>query len=317
MINSAKHRWGFVTIDVEPDNVWANTQSRMFENMKHLPNFHYVCREYGIRPTYLVTWSVASDPECGSILETLLSYGDCEVGIHPHLWETPPILPQDKENIAWTGNNYTPEALEAKLTNLTELLTKRFSAPVSHRAGRWGMDPRQVALLSRLGIAIDSSVTPGIDWSITGAPDYSDAPLSIYELDNFSLIKPGKSQVFEVPCTVVPGWRIGGWGKSRYFRTISRLLSLNPHWLRVSPQSSATSLENVCVWAYKCQSHLNIMSHSSEFMAGGSPYWRTETEVTYHLEMYKRIFSWWNRHNVTSITLSELLPFIQNPEISQ
>jgi hypothetical protein len=308
---------GIVTIDVEPDNVWSNTQSRTLENLKCLPRFHHLCQEHGIRPTYLVTWSVASDSACASILESLLSHGDCEVGIHPHLWETPAILPKDEGSHAWVGSDYPLEVLESKLTNLTTLIKTRFGAPISHRAGRWGMDSRQVDLLLRLGIEIDSSVTPGLDWSTTGAPDYSKAPLTAYQLDADNIVEQGNSRLIEVPCTIRPGWRINGWEKRRYIRSAWRVLGLNPQWLRVSPASSAASLENVCDWACKRLPHLNLMSHSSEFMAGGSPYWRTEEEVARHFDIYNSIFTWWRNHSIEPKTLSEFSVFYRTKMVKQ
>ena len=296
---------GIVTIDVEPDNVWENTQSRSLENMKHLLLFHRLCQEYGVRPTYLVSWSVASDAECTSIIETLLSNDDCEVGIHPHLWETPPLLPQDAGTRAWVGPDYPMEALEGKLTNITDLIRSRFGVPISHRAGRWGMDTRQIGILLRLGIEIDTSVTPGIDLSTTGAPDYTDASSAAYRLGSGSLVVPGDGRMLEVPCTVRPGWRLRGWEDVRYIRSAVRVLGFGHQWLRASPTSTVASLEKVCAWARARYSHLNLMSHSSEFMPGGSPYWRTEAEVARHLDMYRWIFSWWRDQSVVPQTLSE------------
>lgn len=78
---------GLVTIDVEPDNVWANTHSRSFANIAHLPRFDALCQSYGIRPTYLVSWSIANDKANARILESLLKQGKCEIGVHPHLWK--------------------------------------------------------------------------------------------------------------------------------------------------------------------------------------------------------------------------------------
>lgn len=296
---------GVVTIDVEPDNVWVNNKSQSLENIKLLPTFHILCQKYGIRPTYLVTWSVASNPACISILESILSHGDCEIGIHPHLWEIPPFVPKDAESIAWVGPDYTLDILEAKLTNLITLIKSKFGTPASHRAGRWGMDIRQVGILLQKGIKIDTSVTPGIDWSTTGASNYTRAPFRPYQLGDENLTLPGNSILLEVPCTIMPGWRAMGLEKMPYLQSIWKHFNLDYQWLRVLPNSSATNLERVCAWAYTNLPHLNLMSHSSEFMAGGSPYWRTKEEVERHFGMYREIFSWWQEHGIKPQTLSE------------
>ena len=175
---------GLVTIDVEPDNVWADTHSKSFENIKHLVGFHGICLEYGVRPTYLVSWSVSNDNNCSAILEKLLHMGDCEIGIHPHLWETPPFSEQDKSDQAWVGPQYSKDLLEAKIASLTELITQKFGAPICHRAGRWGLDIRQVGILTSLGIRVDTSVVPGIDGSSTGISDYTNALQQPYLMEN-------------------------------------------------------------------------------------------------------------------------------------
>lgn len=296
---------GVVTIDVEPDNVWSNTHSKAFKNIGQLPVFHRLCQKHGVRPTYLVSWSVAMDDTSALILEKLLSNGDCEVGIHPHLWETPPIVDQDVTDRAWVGPDYTTEVLEAKLASLTDLIRKRFGSPVSHRAGRWGLDIRQVDILASLGIQIDTSVIPGIDWSSTGIKDFTFAPLKPYFLGREDLCLPGTSGLLEVPCTIKPGMRLFGLEKNRYVEAVIRRIGFGNKWLRASPQASAKKLLDVCVWASSRLPQLNLMSHSSEFMAGASPYWRTEADVARHFDIYRGVFAWWQKNNVESKTLSE------------
>ncbi|MFH0798564.1 MAG: hypothetical protein V2A66_00075 [Pseudomonadota bacterium] len=296
---------GIVTIDVEPDNVWADTHSRCLKNIQNLPIFHRLCQDYGVRPTYLVSWSVAADDVCASVLETLLAHGDCEVGIHPHLWETPPVVKQDSSEHAWVGPDYSEEVLEAKLTSLVNLITKRFGAPLSHRAGRWGLDVRHVHILTSLGVRIDTSVIPGIDWSSTGIMDYTRAPMQPYLMGTEDICRRGASELLEVPCTIKPGLRLFGCEKNRYVSAIIRRLGLANNWLRPSPQASAGNLLNVCSWANSRLPQLNLMSHSSEFMAGCSPYWRTESDVDRHFDAYRRVFAWWQNHGVKPQTLSE------------
>ncbi len=193
----------------------GNTHSKALKNVEFLPVFHRLCQEFGVRPTYLVSWSVASDKVCSSILENLLSSGDCEVGIHPHLWETPPFIKQDSSNNAWVGLDYTSEVLEAKLTTLTDFITKRFGRPTSHRAGRWGIDARQVNMLLSLGIRVDSSIIPGIDWSDTGILDHTYAPLKPYYLGTENIFEAGNGELLEVPCTKKHGVKLIGWEKNR------------------------------------------------------------------------------------------------------
>jgi len=298
--------YGVVTIDVEPDNVWTNTRSATLSNLRRLPLFHKVCQHHGVRPTYLITWSVARDAEGASLIEGLMKNNDCEVGIHPHLWETPPFLPQDVvPSQAWVGSNYPSDALEAKLATLTDLVRGRFGAPISHRAGRFGLDLRQVGMLLRQRVLVDSSVTPGLDWSATGAPDYSAAPVGPYQLRSKTPESGRETVLWEVPCTIRPGWRCRRMERTTLGRAIANWLRMGPTWLRCHPSAPMERLHGVCAWAQKRDLPLNLMSHSSEFSAGCSPYWRDEAAVEQHLRQCGQIFSWWQRNGVRPVTLSE------------
>ena len=294
-----------MTIDVEPDNVWAETHSCSMKNVEHLLAFHRLCQDYGVRPTYLVSWSVAADDACATILDTLLSHGDCEVGIHPHLWETPPIIDMDLTERATVGLDYPEDILQEKISNLVGAIRARFGPPTSHRAGRWGIDHRQAIILTHLGICVDSSVIPGIDWSSTGILDHTCAPLEPYFISDKDMFEQGSAGLLEVPCTIKPGLELWGLGKNRHIAKLINKMGCGSQWLRASPSSNVRKLIQTCQWAAQYLGCLNLMSHSSEFMANGSPYWKTEADVEYHFSIYRKLFEWWQQHNIIPRTLSE------------
>lgn len=299
--------YGLVTVDVEPDNVWADARSVSFENIRHLPRFQSLCSKYGVRPTYLVTYSVAEDLGAAQILEKLAASGECEIGAHSHLWETPPLLPSENET-AKVGNSYETDILLEKLGVLTRTLTRRFGVIFSHRAGRWGFDERQARQLAELGYSADTSVTPGINWASTGAPDYSLAPLSPYRVSFSNILQPSMSSLLEVPCTVRPGRALGRMlgrlERTRYGTTLSDI-GLMPRWLRCSPSVSVQRLIKICEWAAKQLPHLNLMTHSSELSPRTSPMWKTASDIEQHFLCYDEIFSWWRAHQVVPVTLHE------------
>jgi len=296
---------GLVTIDVEPDNVWADTHSQQYENIKRLPLFHNLCRDYQIRPTYLVSWSIASNAVCLGILEGLLRLGDCEIGIHPHLWETPPIIDKDRTKRATVGPDYSVDILQEKIASLVDLIRQRFGQPSSHRAGRWGIDPRQIRILTDLGICVDSSVIPGVDWSSTGILDHSSAPSEPYFISENDIFERRVSGLLEVPCTIKPGLRLSGLEKNRY---VAKLIAKTGHgsqWLRATPMKTAREMIQTCQWAEQHTGYFNLMTHSSELMVNGSPYWKTDADIDHHFSLYRELFRWWRQHDVKSMTLSE------------
>lgn len=296
---------GMVTIDVEPDGVWDNTQSRSFDNIENLKKFHELCMRLEIRPTYLVTFSVISDQKSCNILESLLKSGNCEIGVHPHYWETEPISDNDRGADAWVGSHYSEEILEEKLVNLIDLTKSRLVNPKSHRSGRWGMESRQVNILSNNGIQIDTSVTPGIDWSITGAQDYTNFISDPYYLDSSDFSLKGDSSILEIPCSIKPGVSFFGLERGRYANAILRRLNLTSKWLRPSPNINSSDLIDVCNFGIDNFSFLNLMTHSSEFRPGCSPFWSDEDSVDLLFLQLEEIFTFWNDVGVESMTLKE------------
>ena len=84
-------------IDTEGDNQWdpAARANQAFENIYALPRLHALFARHAVRPTYVITYPVASDPRSGDVLRGLLAGGDCEIGAHHHAWETPPCTAED------------------------------------------------------------------------------------------------------------------------------------------------------------------------------------------------------------------------------
>lgn len=296
---------GMVTIDVEPDSVWHNTQSNSLSNIESLKRFHKLCVKFEIRPTYLVTYSVVADKTSCNILESFLAAGNCEIGVHPHYWETPPVSIDDQGQDAWVGSHYSDEILEEKLVNLIEITKSRLVTPVSHRSGRWGMESRQVSLLSKNGIEIDTSVTPGIDWSVTGAYDYTNFLTTPYYLDSSDFILPGNSPVLEIPCSIKPGVKLFGLEKKQYVNSVLRRLNFNSQWLRPSPDKSPNDLLGISKFCIENFSFLNLMTHSSEFKSGCSPFWLNEDSIDQLFLQLQETFTYWNNSGVKPMTLKE------------
>ena len=81
-----------IGIDTEGDNQWdaAARRDQRFENIYALSRLHDLFARHGARPTYVITYPVATDPRSRDVLQGLLTRGDCEIGAHHHAWETPP-----------------------------------------------------------------------------------------------------------------------------------------------------------------------------------------------------------------------------------
>ena len=86
-----------VAIDTEGDNQWDAEARRhqRFENIYALDRLHAFFLQHGVRPTYVVTHPVATDPRSAEVLRALHADGSCEIGAHHHAWETPPCTDED------------------------------------------------------------------------------------------------------------------------------------------------------------------------------------------------------------------------------
>ena len=60
-------------VDTEADDQWtvAGRESLTLRNVLELPRLQALCDRYGARPTYLVTYEVATDRESRAILRDL------------------------------------------------------------------------------------------------------------------------------------------------------------------------------------------------------------------------------------------------------
>jgi hypothetical protein len=150
-----------ITIDTEEDD-WGNFASsgQTLHNIAMIPRLQEIFDAFGVKPTYLITYPVATDAECICVLGAIEKSGRCEIGTHCHPWNTPPFVEGINDRNSMLCN--LPSVLQyEKIHNLHETIVSNFGVvPTSFRSGRWGYD-KDVAetLISRSGF-FDGSSTP-------------------------------------------------------------------------------------------------------------------------------------------------------------
>jgi len=284
-----------VGIDTEGDNQWDREARRYqtFANIHALERLHDVFAAHGVRPTYLVTHPVASDPLSGEVLRRLLARGDCEVVAHHHAWETPPCEPADVDRHPYALS--LPSAqFDAQLSSLTRAIAAHIGvAPVSYRSGRFGFSSAHVTSLEASGYVVDSSVAPLFFEGHKGGPDFVGAPLSPYFLAYDNATRAGTSALLEVPVSAALNRRVPAWLERLYGRapspyTTKRLLRLarlaEVRWLRPSYNSAEDMMSLARQIMGRNVPLLNLIFHSSEAIVGGSPYNKTQGELSAFLE---------------------------------
>jgi len=281
-----------VTLDVEADDQWKRPEAHTFDNIGALPKFQTLCNEFGIRPTYLVTYQVVSHSPSREILQSLADAGNCEIGAHCHAWSTLPYDPSlDTGEWRTLMYEYPPELQEEKLQNVTRLLREAFGrSPLAHRAGRWALDATSLSILERLGYAADSSVTPLINWhSSCGArlpgPCYAAAPRDPYYPSSEDVTRPGSTRVLEVPLTVDLAWELPNWLSRSLVALLARPDRKGGQLLRILRKAGLA--RTTCLRPTHCAGPtmvalskrrlrqgadaLTYMVHSSELVPGRSP----------------------------------------------
>ena len=295
-----------VAIDTEGDNQWdaAARRDQRFENIYALGRLHEFFERHGVRPTYVITYPVASDPRSGEVLRSLVDRGNCEIGAHHHAWETPPFQPQDIERHPY-ASSLPLDRFDRQLLVLTDAIEAAVGKrPVSYRSGRFGFSATHVSSLEREGYLIESSVAPLFYEAHKGGPDFVGAPVTPYFLAYDDAVRPGTSELLELPISAALNRRVPAWLERLYGRAPSpyntrralRLLRIaHVRWLRPSYSSADDMMALARDLVDRGAPMLNLLFHSSEAIVGGSPYNRTEAELSAFFDRLGAFFTYASR----------------------
>ena len=287
-----------VGIDTEADDQWSAEGRRRNEvrNALRLPALQALFERHGVRPTYVVTWEMATRPESVAVLRELVAGGRCEVGTHLHPWSSPPFRPEDLRDHTYP-HNLPPELLERQLTELTQAIRENLGVqPTTYRAGRNGFDGRTLPLLEQLGYTVDTSVDPLFNERRKRGMVFAGAPRQPYFPDYADVRRPGRSRVLEVPITSATRPFLWKPLEALYtqlpplpWRGALKRAGLRAAWLR----PSYTPLPEMLAFADALQARrqpcFNVIFHSSEILPGGSPYTPDEPSVRRFLDDLERL----------------------------
>ncbi len=301
------NKYFIITVDTEGDNLWKpvikSTGMRKItvENADYIERFQALCEKYHFIPTYLVDYEMAMAASFVGMAKERLEDGKCEIGMHMHAWNTPPVfdLKYKRGSHNPYAGEYPHDVMWKKLKLMTGLLWKQFGEkPVSHRGGRWYIDPWYIHALQKLGYIVDCSVTPGVNWQRNIGYEcyginYTKFPHRAYYMDGKYLYKEKKTGILEVPPTIMDyplNDRISAVIKNplAYKEIIWKKMWLRPNGNNLEDMINIISFseKNSC-------DYLEFMIHSSELMPGGSPTFvsgRSVERMYSHLEnVFERI----------------------------
>ncbi len=317
-----------ITVDTEEDT-WGdyNSPRHTTENIKKIPKLQELFDKYEVKPTYLVTYPVATDEYSISILKEIAKSGRCEIGTHPHPWNTPPFE-EDKTERNSMLCNLQADLQFKKIEMLHNTIRDNFEIePVSFRSGRWAFDECVAKNLIILGYKIDTSITPYMDWSSIYGPDFSSYPPDphIYYLQNKEGDPLSGGELLEIPATI--GFLQKNFGISqqihkastfqqiRFLRLaglLGKLKFVNKVFL--SPESSCSEelielAKTMMINKYK---FLNMFFHSPSLNCGLTPFVKTKYDEQKILERIENFLAFSRNWGLISIKLSDSVDIIDN-----
>lgn len=305
-----------LTVDTEEEFDWRAPFTRDRHGLTHVPEiarFQEFCEGLGAKPVYLVDWPIANDPLSVEIIGDAVRRGMAEVGVQLHPWVNPPFEEDVNVRNSFAGN--LPPALEeAKFMKLRDKIEDAFgTAPLSYRAGRYGIGPNSADLLKRAGIAVDTSVRALFDYSDGAGPDYSHHPLTPYWVDE-------ARELLEVPVSSVYRGAFSGAGPHLHkmqrhvptlFSGFSRLGLLERIGLTPEGVTVAEGLRGVDKALELGLPVLVLSFHSPSLVAGHTPYVETEAEVEQLYRWFAEVYAKLDRHGVATTTIAEIIAAVR------
>jgi hypothetical protein len=311
----------YITIDVEEDD-WGEYRAGGYttNNIEQIPLLQEIFDRYGAVPTYLISYAVAKDRRAVNILSNIVDQGKGEIGTHCHPWNTPPFEEKLDSYHSMLCNLQT-ELVEKKIYNLHRGIYSIFKkAPVCFRAGRWGFGPAAAKTIHSLGYEVDTSVTPFVDWTKQGGPNFSKSPYDAYRFnpdDILSIQRDGL--LLEVPPTfgfyqkaiklcgfLYQKIQAGSLARWKLIGLLDRLHILNFRWL--SPEFfDGQEMIRLAKSLQKQTSFLNMSFHSTALLPGSSPFVRDGEELRNFLKRIEDFLEFAVNQGYTFVPLSASL----------
>jgi hypothetical protein len=287
-----------IVVDTEEEFDWRKPFAReniATRSIAAQPLAHRIYDRFGVVPTSVVDYPVATDPAARAVLGDLRAQGRAEIGAHLHPWVCPPH--EEEVNRFNSYHCNLPPALErAKIETLTQAVEAGFGArPTVFKAGRYGFGRSTAAAIAELGYEVDCSFVPHASFTGDGGPSYHGTPDRPFWLD-------AERRLLEVPMT--SGF-IGAFGALG-----GRLPALfdSPHTRRLrvpgllartglvarsalTPEGVSAAEQIRLIKALIGRGHrfFTLSYHSPSLSPGNTPYVRSDAELAAFLQRIETV----------------------------
>jgi len=294
-----------IVIDTEEEFDWNqpfDRQNTQIKNIAYQEQAQKIFAKYGIKPTYVIDYPVASQAESINILKDYYDNQLCDIGAHLHPWVSPPFNETVNNYNSFPGNLSYEQEFE-KLKKLTDTIADNFGfSPTIYKAGRYGVGKHTSDILKKLGYKIDCSIVPNTDFSNYEGPDFTHIHTNQpYWVANKNLL--------EVPLSVDYVGYLSKAGnklnstlqnkqsiKLKLPGVLSRLKLFER--IRLTPEGhSLDDLKRLTLsMVEQNQKVFCLTYHSSTLMPGGSPYVKNTQELNGFLQTIEDYLEFFSNH---------------------
>ncbi len=300
-----------ISVDTEEEFDWDGPFQRSGHtnvSVGKLERFQSFVEKYGIKPVYFVDYSIVEDDDASAFLKSVVQSDRASIGVHMHPWINPPFEEEVNNYNSFVGN--LPKDLEEKkILKLREVIEEKIGKrPTIYRAGRYGVGPNSIDILSKLGFSIDSSVRSRFDYSGESGPDFAHIGPEPFWLDQ-------KHDLLELPLTTVFSGLLRKQGdllsplfnRSEMLRAVlskSKMLERIP----LTPEGvSAREAKEAIDVALDDQLKLLVFSfHSPSLSPGHTPYVQTSEDLNRFYDWWREIIEHLLDRDVSPIGIDEL-----------
>lgn len=277
-----------IVVDTEEEFDWRRPFAReniATRSIGAQPLAHRIYDRFGIVPTYVVDYPVATDPAARGLLGRLGAEGRAEIGAHLHPWVCPPHE-EEVNRFNSYHCNLPPELERAKIETLTDAVETGFGArPTVFKAGRYGFGRSTAATIAELGYQVDCSFVPHASFTGDGGPSYHGTPDRPFWLDT-------ERQLLEVPMTsgfIGAFGSLGGRLPALFNSPSARRLRVPGLLARtglaarsaLTPEGVSAQEQIRLIKALMTRGHrfFTLCYHSPSLAPGNTPYVRNEAEL--------------------------------------
>ncbi len=288
-----------VVVDTEAEFDWDRPFAETLTGisaMAQVSSAQAIFDRYGLRPTYVIDYPVASQDSGAAAIGAIAARGGCAVGAHLHPWTNPPFGAAIDQAMSFPGN--LPEAVEReKLDALLALIEDRFGErPAFYKAGRYGLGPHTARLIAARGIGVDFSLMPETDMRDVHGPDFRMVAAIPYDVGDLGLLAVPMTRADLGPLS--RWWRLRGWLDTQ----TAALLHVRGMLVRagllerltLTPEGVSAKLQIVLLRTLLRRGHrlFVLHFHSPSLAAGHTPYVRNEAERAAFLARIDTVCRW-------------------------